>query len=195
MKIRRLQSPFKSCRELTPQEHQLWTEVTKQIVRTNSGALRALKPRVQKDQDKLRSIVKQTQMRFDPLVQRTPIGSNPGASIDRRTLRKLRRGVREFDQTLDLHGMTESEAHKGLIDFLVRSQSLGAQLVLVITGRGEGTGTHEFSSKRGVLRKNVPEWLRSYRNLVSGFEEAPARMGGGGALFVRLRRTAALKVF
>ena len=79
-----------------------------------------------------------------------------------------------------------------LKDFLVRSQSAGAQLVLVITGRGEGVNSHGFAPKRGVLRKNVPEWLRSYRNLVSGFEEAPPRLGGGGALFVRLKRPAAV---
>jgi len=193
MKIRRLQSPFKSCRELTSQEHQLWTEVTKQIVRTNSGASRALqRPHVLKDQGEARNVAKRVQVRSDPHVQWTPVVSNPGASINRKTLRKLRRGVREFDQTLDLHGMTESEAHMRLKDFLVRSQSAGAQLVLVITGRGEGVNSHGFAPKSGVLRKNVPEWLRSYRNLVSGFEEAPPRLGGGGALFVRLKRPAAV---
>lgn len=193
MKIRRLQSPFKSCRELTSRELQLWTEVTKQIVRTNSGAPRALqRPRVLKNQGEVRNVAEQVQERSDPHVQWTPVVSNPGAAIGRKMLRKLRRGVREFDQTLDLHGMTESEAHRRLKDFLVRSQSAGAQLVLVITGRGEGVSSHEFAPKRGILRKNVPEWLRSYRNLVSGFEEAPPRLGGGGALFVRLKRSAAL---
>ena len=196
MKIRRLQSPFKSCRELTSQEHQLWTEVTKQIVRTNSGASRALqRPHVLKDQGEARNVAKRVQVRSDPHVQWTSVISNPGASIDRKTLRKLRRGVWGFDQTLDLHGMTEGEAYKRLKDFLVCSQSEGAQLVLVITGRGEGVGTHEFAPQRGVLRKNVPEWLRSYRNLVSGFEEAPPRLGGRGALFVRIRRSAAIQAF
>lgn len=190
MKLRRLRSPSKSRRELTSQEHQLWTEVMKQVVRSNSASRVLRRPSVLKDQNQV-NIMGPQQTGYDPPVQRTPIVSNPGASIDRKTLRKLRRGVRQFDQSLDLHGMTQSEAHQRLRDFLVRSQADGAQLVLVITGRGEGAGSHEIASGRGVLRRNVPQWLRSFRDLVSGFEEAPPRLGGGGALFVRLRRAAA----
>ncbi|MEQ4597219.1 MAG: Smr/MutS family protein, partial [Methylobacteriaceae bacterium] len=43
---------------------------------------------------------------------------------------------------------------------------------------------------RGVLRRSVPHWLRGpeLRGLVLGFEEAARHHGGGGALYVRLRR-------
>ena len=53
------------------------------------------------------------------------------------------------------------------------------------------TGRPAFAGEeRGVLRRVVPQWLRmaELRPLVVGFEEAHQGHGGGGALYVRLRR-------
>jgi DNA-nicking Smr family endonuclease len=76
--------------------------------------------------------------------------------------------------------------------FLRRSQAEGAKLVLVITGKGAAASAHGpgLSDERGVLRRMVPHWLRmaDLRGVVMGFEEASLRHGGGGALYVRLRR-------
>lgn len=188
MKIRRLRSPLRSPRrELTSQEYQLWAEVTKQVTRSK------IAPRDLQGtpilEDRAQPVVAAPKLPLvDPPVYRPWTHSNPGASIDRKTLRKLRRGDRRYDQTLDLHGMTQRQAHDRLRDFLIRAQTEGAQLVLVITGRGERAPLQNAESERGVLRRQVPEWLRSFRGLVSGFEEAPPRLGGGGALFVRIRR-------
>ena len=59
--------------------------------------------------------------------------------------------------------------------------------VLVITGKGKVGGS---DSERGVLRRQVPEWLSlpEFRGLVVGFEEAHIGHGGEGALYVRVRR-------
>ena len=45
-------------------------------------------------------------------------------------------------------------------------------------------------SERGVLRRQVPQWLGlpEFRSLVVGFEEAHIGHGGEGALYVRVRR-------
>ena len=45
-------------------------------------------------------------------------------------------------------------------------------------------------SERGVLRRQVPQWLGlpEFRALVIGFEEAHIAHGGEGALYVRVRR-------
>jgi DNA-nicking Smr family endonuclease len=61
--------------------------------------------------------------------------------------------------------------------------------VLVITGKGK-IGAE---SERGVLRRQVPEWLRQpeFRTFVVGFEEAHVGHGGAGALYVRIRRSRA----
>ena len=59
--------------------------------------------------------------------------------------------------------------------------------MLVITGKGKVGGSED---ERGVLRRQVPQWLSlpEFRSLVVGFEEAHIGHGGEGALYVRVRR-------
>ncbi len=81
------------------------------------------------------------------------------------------------DAALDLHGMRQHEAHPALHGFLIRAQHQSAKIVLVVTGKGEGRTegrTGDIHEEGGVLRRNVPIWLRApeWRNLVVGFEEA-----------------------
>lgn len=104
-------------------------------------------------------------------------------------VRALARGQTRAEGTLDLHGLTQAQAHARLSGFLHRAQASGHGLVLVITGRGRaGEGTHDET--RGVLRRMVPHWLSlpEFRTVVLGFQEAGTRQGGAGALYVRLRR-------
>jgi DNA-nicking Smr family endonuclease len=99
----------------------------------------------------------------------------------------LSRGRKEIDARLDLHGMTQTRAHRTLLSFLQRASSHGLTFVLVITGKGRAVGAE---SERGVLRRQVPEWLSlpEFRALVVGFEQAHIGHGGEGALYVRVRR-------
>ena len=101
---------------------------------------------------------------------------------------QLSRGTKDIDARLDLHGMTQDRAHRTLFAFLQRASSNGLTFVLVITGKGRVTGAE---SERGVLRRQVPQWLSlpEYRSLVVGFEEAHIGHGGEGALYVRIRRS------
>jgi DNA-nicking Smr family endonuclease len=111
----------------------------------------------------------------------------PLAPIGRRERAQLSRGRKEIDARLDLHGMTQTRAHRALSEFLQRAHSGGLTFVLVITGKGSAAAAH---SGRGVLRRQVPQWLSlpEFRNLVIGFEEAHIGHGGEGALYVRIRR-------
>jgi DNA-nicking Smr family endonuclease len=111
----------------------------------------------------------------------------PLAPLGRRERSQLSRGRKEIDARLDLHGMTQTRAHRALLSFLQRANSEGLAFVLVITGKGRIVGP-QF--ERGVLRRQVPEWLNlpEFRTLVVGFEEAHAGHGGEGALYVRVRR-------
>ena len=121
------------------------------------------------------------------VAPRLPV--NPAAPplvrLEERTRRRLARGLTEIDGRIDLHGMRQERAYSALIGFLRHSQLRGSKLVLVITGKGR-----ESDDARGVLRHAVPAWLArpDFRTLVVGFEEAGRRHGGGGALYVRLRR-------
>ena len=116
-----------------------------------------------------------------PLPSLEP-GESPG--LDRRTAEKLRRGRLEIEARLDLHGMTQEEAHRALARFIHRTQENGARMVLVITGKGSATGGG------GVLRAVVPRWLNEagLRPRVLSFAWAQPKDGGSGALYVLLRR-------
>ncbi len=107
------------------------------------------------------------------------------APMERKLRQRLSRGQVEVDAAIDLHGLTQQEAHSALHRFLHRAQGSGAKLVLVVTGKGS-----DDYGGTGVLRRSVPHWLRApdWRGLIVGFEEASRPHGGAGALYVRLRR-------
>ncbi|MGC2785387.1 MAG: Smr/MutS family protein, partial [Roseiarcus sp.] len=114
----------------------------------------------------------------------------PLAPIERRLKRELARGRAAIDGALDLHGLTQAEAHQALRGFLRRSQTGGARLVIIVTGKGGPLDEGQWPNERGVLRRLTPQWLREpdLRPVVLGFEEAGRAHGGSGALYVRLRR-------
>lgn len=117
------------------------------------------------------------------------LGVNPPAKprphpIEKPVIRKLARGRLPIDGRIDLHGLTQSEAHNLLFGFLARAHERGLRHVLVITGKGTSRGSE------GVLKRTVPDWLgkAEFRSLVSGYEDAARSHGGDGALYIRLRR-------
>ncbi len=123
----------------------------------------------------------------------------PTLGVDKAMKRKLGRGRVEIDARLDLHGKTQAAAHQILRSFLLNAQARHYRTVLVITGKGDqGIARHTLHSfdvihtpeRSGVLMRCVPQWLSEpeLRNLVIGYQPAHPRHGGGGALYVRLRR-------
>ena len=108
--------------------------------------------------------------------------------LDRRQKQRLARGTESIDARIDLHGKTQGEAHVALLRFLRGAQADGAKYVLVITGKG--ARATDIWSERGVLKRQVPLWLRlpEFHRYVVGFEQAHVGHGGEGALYVRVRR-------
>ena len=108
------------------------------------------------------------------------------APFEEKTLRRLRRGLVAIDARIDLHGMRQERAHAALAAFLRHEQARGAQIVLVVTGKG---GAREAMGA-ACFAKASRRWLADadFRHLVVGFEEAHRRHGGAGALYVRIRR-------
>lgn len=115
---------------------------------------------------------------------------------------RVARGKEAIDARLDLHGLTQAQAHAALLRFLKTASARDVRLVLVITGKGAtALGATALGSKiigkrgegdgeRGVLRRQVPQWLGlpEFRPYVVGFEDAHIAHGGEGALYVRVRR-------
>ena len=118
-----------------------------------------------------------------------PATPPPLAALDRRTKQKVARGKEPIDVRIDLHGMTQAQAHRALARFLANAQRDGARIVLVITGKG-ARPSDDPHGERGVLKRQVPLWLESaeLRPFVIGFEAAGVRHGGQGAIYVRVRR-------
>lgn len=115
----------------------------------------------------------------------------PLAPLEKRLKRRLSSGKAQVDGVIDLHGLTQAQAHRALNNFLWRSAEDGAKLVLVITGKGlPGVAEDHHMGERGVLRRHAPHWLRApeLRSIVLTVEEAARPHGGSGALYVRLRR-------
>lgn len=114
--------------------------------------------------------------------------------LERRYKRKVAIGRVPVEGMLDLHGMSQAQAHGALNRFLLQQQRDGARLVIVVTGKGLRDRYHRAGAvEPGVLRRAVPSWLRDgmLRQIVIGFEEASLGHGGAGALYVRLRRPSA----
>lgn len=104
--------------------------------------------------------------------------------IDRRHLRRLRRGEVPIEWELDLHGLIRPAAEAEVQRTLARAYEEGVRCVLVIHGRGRG------SEEAGVLREGLPGWLTRPPTaaLVMAFTNALPRDGGEGATYVLLRR-------
>jgi DNA-nicking Smr family endonuclease len=115
------------------------------------------------------------------------------APLDRQASRQLEKGRLAVEARLDLHGLRQRDAHAALRRFLKTAQARGKRHVLVITGKGAGAAESKSfyeEEERGVLRAAVPLWLAEpdFASLVVSFSEAPRRLGGEGALYVRLRK-------
>ena len=102
--------------------------------------------------------------------------------VDRATAERLKRGRYPVEGRLDLHGMTQEEAHRALSRFVAAARAAGRRCILVITGHGRMSG--------GVLKAAVPRWLDEpeLRRHVLAIAPAQIRDGGSGALCLLLRR-------
>ena len=173
-------------RRLTDEEIALWTEVARSVARRRDATL----PTPSNPVSAARAPTPPRKAE-PPAGRPTKPSAPPLAPIERRLKRELARGRAAIDAALDLHGLTQAEAHEALRGFLRHSQARGARLVIVVTGKGGALDQPGgWSNERGVLRRLAPQWLREpdLRSVVLGFEEAGRVHGGSGALYVRLRR-------
>lgn len=180
--------PSPRRRALSEEERELWDLVAKQVkpLRKRRAAKPPAVPRVELSPAApvTRPAPAPRPVAAAPAPRVTKPAIPPLAPLGKRERTKLSRGRSEIEARLDLHGMTQTRAHRALTGFLHRAHHDGLTFVLVITGKGRSGG------ESGVLRRLVPEWLSlpEFRAFVVGFEEAAIGHGGEGALYVRIRR-------
>jgi len=186
--IPELPVPPRRKRGLSEEERALWESVAKQVKPLRKR--HRVKPPAASPAPEANAAVKPPASPKHVTSPRIAVPAKaeppPLAPIGRRERSHLSRGRKEIDARLDLHGMTQTRAHRALFGFLQRAHHDGLTFVLIITGKGK-IGSE---SERGVLRRQVPQWLGlpEFRSLVVGFEEAHIGHGGEGALYVRVRR-------
>ena len=120
----------------------------------------------------------------------------PGGAggLDGNTQDRLDRGLIAPDATLDLHGMTQDRAHRTLIRFLTNARNYDNRLIVVVTGKGNPRAPDAAAwtqSPHGVLKEMVPRWLAEpeLKGQIARVQPAHIRHGGGGALYVYLRKS------
>ncbi|HEY5338292.1 MAG TPA: Smr/MutS family protein [Rhizomicrobium sp.] len=119
------------------------------------------------------------------------------SGLDGNTADRLRKGDLKPQASLDLHGLTESAAHRALATFLRGACARGLRLVIVVTGKGakpaapdEPFDLEKESRRRGVLRTMTPRWLGEpdLAPFIADVRSAHRSHGGSGALYVYLRK-------
>ena len=127
-----------------------------------------------------------------PTARVAPPTPAPRATLQLATLdgswdKRLRSGTISPDRTLDLHGHRLDGAWSAIDHSLEQAIAAGDRVVLLITGH-ERRG--EPPVERGRIRAAVHDWLASSRHAsrIAAVRAAHRRHGGGGSLYIILRR-------
>ena len=116
-----------------------------------------------------------------------PPRPRPGTTLDGSWDRKLHSGSVEPDRILDLHGLNLDQAWSAIDLALERAISSGDRVLLLITGH-ERSGAPPV--QRGRIRAAVHDWMAVSRHAprIAAVRAAHGRHGGGGSLYIILRR-------
>ena len=93
-----------------------------------------------------------------------------------------------------MHGYSLSDANVKIKQFIEESFNLGAEKLIIVTGKGIHSQNEKdpyISKKLGILRYSVPEYINnnvSLNNLIKELSPAKIEDGGEGAFYIYLRK-------
>jgi DNA-nicking Smr family endonuclease len=121
-----------------------------------------------------------------PTLRPTAIGKTLDGSWDRR----LKAGSLAPDRVIDLHGHTLDRAWTAIDRGIEQAIAADERIVLLITGHAR---RGEPPIQRGRIRAAVGDWLAASRHAsrIAAVRGAHPRHGGGGSLYLILRRNGA----
>jgi DNA-nicking Smr family endonuclease len=175
-------------RSLNPDEAELWARVTASIRPLSREPLPgASEPPPEPSRSTLPPI---TRAARGPAPRRAPAPTpppRPGATLDGTWDRKLRSGSVAPDRVLDLHGHDLDAAWTAIDRALEQSLDGGERVLLLITGHAR---PGDPPVQRGKIRAAVHDWLAASRHAgrIAAVRGAHPRHGGGGSLYIILRR-------
>jgi DNA-nicking Smr family endonuclease len=180
-------------RQLSPEEQALWERVTATIQPLSRdppagrSAEVALPPSPQAEAPMPPAITRRPKGPPPRAAVPPPQPVRPGTTLDGHWDRRLRAGAVEPDRVLDLHGHNLDSAWTAIDRTLERAVASGERLVLLITGHHRAG---ELPVKRGRIRAAVHDWLAVSRHAgrIAAVRNAHRRHGGGGSLYLVLRR-------
>jgi DNA-nicking Smr family endonuclease len=174
-------------RSLSPDEAELWARVASTIrplsreavpVGTDEKAPQTVPVEGRKPP-------KPPHRRAPPTALEHPVNRN---TLDGGWDRRLRSGALDPDRVIDLHGMNLDSAWQAIDRVLEVAIARGDRVVLLITGHHR---PGDEPVRRGVIRAAVHDWLAASRHAgrIAAVRGAHRRHGGGGSLYVVLRRS------
>lgn len=175
-------------RKLTPDEADLWARVTASIrplsrvpieqenAVVSSPETKAVPPKPKPGPPPARRIP-------PPPPPRRVIANTLDGGWDRR----LKGGTVEPDRILDLHGHNLDQAWEAIDRALETAIIRGERVLLLITGHARAG---DPPVERGRIRAAVNDWLTISRHSsrIAAVRQAHRRHGGGGSLYLILRR-------
>jgi DNA-nicking Smr family endonuclease len=104
--------------------------------------------------------------------------------LDRRILKKMRRGEYSYQAHLDLHGLNRKEARASVGEFIKKCSLESKKCVLIVHGRGLGS-----KDNIPIIKNKLASWLtRGFiGKRVLAYTSAKPYDGGTGAVYVLLR--------
>lgn len=191
-----------SGRKPRSEELDLWTQVTQRVapIETNRFVMehqktdKPAKPTSNKPfiDTQLRMGGGKAPLRNDLSPSLGQAMKTQAVTMDQKAFKRLQRGKLKPDGRIDLHGMTLDRAHQQLNRFVMTAHGQGKRLLLVITGKGkQRDDSGPIPVRLGVLRHQVPEWLRQapLSSMILQVTQAHVSHGGQGAYYVYLRRS------
>jgi DNA-nicking Smr family endonuclease len=188
-------------RRLRPDEVELWNKVRQSTTPLHPTRKQAIVAAVEQiSQKPVRQPIARFRIGQKAAADKTALAQSTSLprrvldmplNMDSKKYGQLKRGKLVPQARLDLHGMTLEQAHPCLRAFILRAHGDGLRLVLVITGKGrQKPQAGPIPERQGVLRHQVPQWLNSapLAPVVLQISTSHLRHGGGGALYVYLRR-------
>lgn len=175
-------------RSLSPEEAELWSRVTatiRPLSREPSEPISESTP--PPPQAPKAEAVRPRPRAASPRPTKVAAASAVSGGLDGQWDRKLRSGSVHPDRTVDLHGHNLDRAWTAIDQSLERAIELGERVVLLITGH-ERRGDPPI--ERGRIRAAVRDWLSASRHssAIAAVRGAHPRHGGGGSLYIILRR-------